>query len=66
MFCLFQVIVPLDWEEEKVNRNSAKRNVFMSRGWQAGGQKANGSTNQKSTGNTKTIKGTNTLNNFKF
>ncbi|XP_035207688.1 uncharacterized protein LOC118182451 [Stegodyphus dumicola] len=34
-----EVIVPLDWEEGKTNRNSEKRNVFTSRGWMAGGQR---------------------------
>ncbi|XP_054724481.1 uncharacterized protein LOC129234505 [Uloborus diversus] len=35
-----EVIVPLDWEEEKTSRNSEKRNIFASRGWQPGGQRA--------------------------
>ncbi|CAL1292088.1 unnamed protein product [Larinioides sclopetarius] len=36
-----EVIVPLDWEEEETKQKGKKRNVFLTKGWAAAGEKEN-------------------------
>ncbi|KAG8181339.1 hypothetical protein JTE90_017506 [Oedothorax gibbosus] len=52
-----EVIVPLDWEEDKNKKKKQKKNGFLTKGWRAGGERGRSGTSQKQTAFPKMPKG---------